>query len=41
MSKTAINSKQRGGVAPELVLLLLGAFLVRMVLVAMPRISNQ
>jgi len=35
MSKTAINSKQRGGVAPELVLLLLGAFLVRMVLVAM------
>lgn len=34
MSKTAIKPKRRGGVAPELVLLLLCAFLVRMVLVA-------
>ena len=34
MSKTGISSKQRGGIAPELVLLLLCAFLVRMVLVA-------
>ena len=34
MSKTAIKSKRRGDVAPELVLLLLCAFLVRMVLVA-------